>query len=403
MRRNVIIVAVLACLALASASWAAPPFGRFGGRPDGGNAGNGILRLYGWALDDDGVRYIDVLVDGVVAGRAVYGRSRPGVLEQFPTYPNADGAGWGFALDTTHYLNGLHTIQPRVKSLSGEVALLNAKVFQFFNDTHSLVPFGRIDFPEQGAELTGRCTLSSQRLWSVIDGNALDVGVQADDTGVGYVELLIDRALRANTKVDCVNDALRGGLTNCYGFETLGLETEYPQVKDAPHAGWRFAIDVGELVGSGKYARGSHLITIRAGDHSDQDANIAEFPVVFVCAEDQPNHAAVGEINYPFRGLLYGGVINIKGWALDLEGVLAVDIYIDGVFKGQATYGLTSPKTVLSRHPGIGGNAFAGYSFNFDTATISNGWHSIQVKVRDFLLVDHMIGEFPFRVANPNP
>jgi hypothetical protein len=290
-----------------------------------------------------------------------------------------------------------------VKSISGEVALLNALKFQFFNDTHSLVPFGRIDFPEQHAELFGRCNLNSPRLFSVIDGNALDVGVQLDDTGVGYVELLIDRALWANTKVDCTNSAPKGGLSDCYGFETLGLESEYPGVKDAPHAGFRFVIDVGTLIGSGLYTRGAHLLTIRAGDHADQDANIAEIPVFFGCSEDQPNHGSVGEILYPFRALLYGGVITIKGWALDLEGVLAVDIYIDGVFKGQATYGLTSPATVKSRHPSMAGNAFAGYSFDFDTRTISNGWHSIQVKVRDLQLIDHLIGEAQFRVGNPAP
>ncbi len=403
MRRNVIIVTVLACLALASVSWAAPPFGRFGGRPDGGNGANGILYLQGWALDDDGVRYVDILVDGVVDGRAFYGRGRPGVLAQYPSYPNADGAGFAYSLDTTHYLNGVHTVQPRVKSLSGEIALLNARTFQFFNDTHSLHPFGRIDYPQQHAELFGRCNLGSARLYSVVDGLALDVGVQPEDTGVGYVELMIDRALWANSKVDCVNSAARGGLSDCYGLESFQAEREFPGVKDAPHAGFRFVLDVGALIGGGFYTEGAHLLTVRAGDHADQDANIAEIPVVFRCAEDTPNHGALGEIQYPIKALLYGGVITIQGWALDLEGVLAVDVYIDGSFVGQATYGLTSPAIVASRNPSYPSSAFAGYSFNFDTRTISNGRHSIQVKVRDFLLVDHVIGEFDFRVGNPTP
>ncbi len=401
MRRNVIIVAVLACVALASVSWAAPPFGRFGGRPDGGNGANGILRLTGWALDDDGVRAVDFLVDGVVVGRAVYGRSRPGVLQQYPEFPNADGAGYAYSLDTTRFTNGLHTVQVRVTSVSGEVSFLNSRVFQFFNDTHSLVPFGRIDYPQAQLEMWGRCN-SGPPIYSVIDGYALDVGVQEEDTGVGYVELLIDRALWSNTRVNCNFVAAQGGLSNCYGMESFPIESEFPGVKNATHAGYRFVIDVGALVGSGFYARGNHLLTIRAGDHADQDANIAEQHVNFRCVEDLANQGAVGEIQYPIKALLYGGIISIKGWALDLQGVFAVDVYIDGVFRGQATYGLSSPAFVKSRNPSVPGHAFAGYSFDFDTTTLSNGRHTIEVKVRDFLLFDASIGKFDIRVGNPN-
>lgn len=402
MRRNVLIVAVLACLAFASASTAAPPFGRFGGQVGGGNGASGVMPLTGWALDDEGVRAIDILVDGAVAGRATHGRSRPGVLAQFPEYPGSDGAGWAYLLDTTHYLNGLHTIQARVQSISGEVTFLNARRFQFLNNPHNLAPFGDIDFPQQHAQLYGRCNLASQRHFSVIDGYALDVGVQEEDTGVGYVELMIDRALWANTKTDCAFDSPKGGLSDCYGLESFDVEREFPWLKDSPHSRYRFVIDVGELIGSGLYTEGTHLLTIRAGDHGDQDANIAEIPVNFRCSENVSNHGSVGEIVYPFRGLLYGGDIDVRGWALDIEGVLAVDVYVDGAFVGQADYGLLSPGTVASRHPSVLGHANAGYSFILDTTTLSNGRHSIQVKVRDFLLYYAVIGEFDIRVGNPN-
>ena len=401
MRRNVLIVAVLACLALASGSWAAP-FGRFGGQVGGGNGASGMMPLHGWALDADGIHSIDILVDGVVVGRAAYGRSRPAVLAQYPAFPNADGAGFAFMLDTTHFLNGLHTIQPRAKSVSGAVSFLNARTFQFLNNPHNLAPFGKIQFPQPHAQLFGRCNLASARHLSVIDGYALDVGVQEEDTGVGYVELMIDRALWANTQTDCEFSTPKGGLSDCYGLESFDVEREFPWLKDSPHSRFRFVIDVGELIGNGFYTEGSHLLTIRAGDHADQDANIAEFPVQFRCSENVANHGSVGEILYPFRGLLYGGDIDVAGWALDIEGVLAVDVYVDGVFVGQADYGLLSPGTVASRHPTVVGHANAGYSFILDTTTLSNGRHSIQVKVRDFLLYYAVIGEFDIRVGNPN-
>jgi hypothetical protein len=79
MKRKVILSAVTAALLAAVSAWAAPPFGSFGGIVGGGNSGTGLLPLHGWALDDDGIESVDVLVDGIVVGRASYHRARPGV------------------------------------------------------------------------------------------------------------------------------------------------------------------------------------------------------------------------------------------------------------------------------------------------------------------------------------
>src|SRR5436305_11435814 len=109
MKRNIVLVAiVVAVLALASAapSHAGQPFGSFGGRVGGGNALDGNAPLFGWALADSGVAAVDVLVDGIIDGRATYGRSRPGVTQLYPGFPNAALPGWVYNLDTTHYLNG---------------------------------------------------------------------------------------------------------------------------------------------------------------------------------------------------------------------------------------------------------------------------------------------------------
>ena len=99
----------------------------------GGNSGAGLLPLTGWALDDNGVLAVDILVDGLVAGRAAYGRARAGVAARFPGFPDSAHPGFGFQLDTTHYLNGLHTVAVRVKSRAGEVALLPPQPIYFNN------------------------------------------------------------------------------------------------------------------------------------------------------------------------------------------------------------------------------------------------------------------------------
>src|SRR4030095_2676405 len=131
MKRNVILSAVAAVLLASVPASAAPPFGSFGGIVGGGNSGAGLLPLHGWALDDAGVLAVDVLVDGLLAGRASYSRARAGVTAKFPGFPDSAAPGFAFELDTTHYLNGLHKVSIRVKSNAGEVVTLPAKTIRF--------------------------------------------------------------------------------------------------------------------------------------------------------------------------------------------------------------------------------------------------------------------------------
>jgi hypothetical protein len=403
MKRNAILGIVVLALALAGGTpaQAAPPFGQFGGIVGGGNSGAGLLPIHGWALDDDGVESVDIYVDGVPAGRANYGRGRPGVTQKFPNYPDSAAPGFAFQLDTTKYLNGHHKVEIRVRSRSGEVRFLNARTFEFLNNTHNLRPFGRIEFPQHQAELRGNCDLEDEaRRFSVVTGYAMDLGLTEEDTGVGYVELLVDRALFANTKSDCRFSAEEGGLSDCYGLRRLDLEPIFPHVKDAPHSGFRFVLDVGVLMTFFGYTPGTHLITIRAGDHADQVANVGEIAVTFMCDEDIANEDAFGDIFLPKNGLIYAGVVQVQGWALDWEGVNQVFVLVDGETQGQATYGLARPG-VSALFPGYPDSAAPGWTFSLDTTKLSDGRHDLEVLVRDDTGAETFIGKRQFTVSNP--
>src|SRR5436853_6606403 len=88
MKRNVILgtIAVALLALLPAPARAAAPFGSFGGKVGGGNGASGRLSLQGWALDDSGIAAVDILVDGIVVGRAQYGRARPQVAAQHPGF-----------------------------------------------------------------------------------------------------------------------------------------------------------------------------------------------------------------------------------------------------------------------------------------------------------------------------
>jgi Bacterial Ig domain len=416
MKRNVSLAAIaVALFALASApAQAAAPFGSFGGKVGGGNGASGLLQLQGWALAGGGVAAVDILVDGAIIGRAQYGRARPQVKVLYPGFPDSALAGFAYELNTTHFLNGSHTISARAKANDGSFTILApARVFQFSNNSHDLQPFGQIEFPSYGAQLFGNCDDSRTPVrYSVVSGYALDAGVQTQDTGVGFLELLIDGALLYNTKVDCQFDGRpngRGGYSNCYGLPRTDIDTLFPGLPDGPTAGFRFVLDIGALLSSpdpihgvpSLYQPGRHVLAVRAGDGFTV-TKIAEMPVTFSCDDFIDNESSFGAINIPRNGLLYSGTMQSVGWALDFEGVQYVNIFIDGVETGVATYGSTSPQ-ISSLYPSFPNSAAPGWTFAVDTTKLSNGTHFLEAFVRDTQNVDTLIGKRSFVVANPHP
>jgi hypothetical protein len=410
MKRKVILSVLAGFLLAVAPTLAAAPFGWFGGVLGAvDNGGSGIIPVAGWALDDNGVQSVDILVDGAVVGRAVYGMAWEGVSARYPSFPDSALPGFGYLLDTSHYLNGLHTVQPRVRSRAGEVALLEPQVIQFTNNEATLLPFGDIDFPKAQAELRGTCNFDplAPRRFSVIYGWALDAGVTPQDYGVGYVQLLLDRAVVADTDLDCTFNNVTGGLTDCYGLLRQDIEKQYPSLKDSPHSGFRFVLDIGALVTSPRpgfdppYNQGAHILTVRAGDHANNARNIAEIPVTFSCDQNNSNENSFGNIDVPRNGLIYSGTMTTTGWALDWEGVKQVFILVDGNFVGTAFYGIPRPDvTDLTFYPGYPNVSAPGWQFSFDTHQFSNGEHSLDVVVLDTPGVNVYIGKRRFVIGN---
>lgn len=389
------LVAVAAPNALAQGD---RPFGLIG-PIDGGNAASGVVALAGWALDDDGVDSVDVLVDGVVVGRALYGAARPDVAIVHPGFPNGGNAGFVFELDTTRFLNGLHVVGGVIEADNGERGFLTPMVLEVMNASALLAPFGEIRRPLPNAELFGNCNLADpQRRSTVVRGFALDVGMTDADTGVGYLELLVDGVIHANTRTDCAFIPATGGWTSCYGIRDFALEQIFPGVFNASHGGFRFVLDVGELIAGLGYAEGAHQISIRAGDVADQVEVIDTIPVTFRC-DDDLDEDAFGSIDLPVEGDFFGGVVMVTGWALDPDGVTQVQVFVDGSFVGNATRGFSRPE-VAADHPGLPQSASAGWSFALDTRALADGHHQLQVVVADPLGRTTVIGERPFLVEN---
>ncbi|WP_413307030.1 Ig-like domain-containing protein [Bacillus sp. 1P10SD] len=91
----------------------------------------GITNVSGWFLDPSGVSKIEVLIDGEIAGQAFYGDERVDVKNVFPEYNNGN-AGFHFALDTTRYIQGIHTLTVRETGKNGQIKLMPEITVTFF-------------------------------------------------------------------------------------------------------------------------------------------------------------------------------------------------------------------------------------------------------------------------------
>lgn len=89
--------AALAVSPTTSAAAQHPPFGFIDTPKEGDTVASGLW-CFGWALDDSGVARVDVFLDNGPAVAAGLGQPFPGVKEAYPTYPDSDKAGFGFAI-----------------------------------------------------------------------------------------------------------------------------------------------------------------------------------------------------------------------------------------------------------------------------------------------------------------
>jgi hypothetical protein len=118
---------------------AVKPFGAIDTPDQGGTAAGSAYVNFGWALTPqpntiptDGST-INVWVDGVPLGSPVYNKYREDVATLLPGYNNSDGAGGYFYLDTTAYMNGIHTIAWSVKDNAGNQDGIGSRYFTILN------------------------------------------------------------------------------------------------------------------------------------------------------------------------------------------------------------------------------------------------------------------------------
>jgi hypothetical protein len=384
----------------------------------------GVLTVYGWALDDTAVDHVDFLIDGqIIAGSvgsgapstAIYGIPRPDVQAAFPAVPNSLNSGFQANIDSTAFVDGIHILSVRAWDSLGASRDLGERTVQVINNGQLLAPFGAIEFPLDKASLLCQTIASSTGgfpspcspatcgpvlIPNFVNGWALDLGSRLDQGQVGYLELLIDGQIVANTRSDCVQ--LGQTLENCYGLNRPDIARLYSGYPNADNAGFNFTFfllrNAGDPTGIiaiylptsdpntqvlvGFTNTGAHSIAIRAGDVTETVTQFGAMSADVLCDQIHGDQPAFGDIDSPTNyEYIDGTAFQIIGWAWDLQGVTKVEVDVDGQVVGTATFGLFRPdvRAIDPRVP----TDYSGFSFVLDTTMLSNSAHDIVVYVTD--------------------
>ena len=100
---------------------------------------------------------------------------------------------------------------------------------------------------------------------------------------------------------------------------------------------------------------------------NDEAVNISDDPVLIKLENPIQNHKLTGSFF-------------VKGWAIGLENISGVSIYVDGTLHGQANYGVTR-NDIGSRYPQYSNSNNSG--FNMEVTGYKNGIHEVKVVATD--------------------
>lgn len=205
------------------------------------------------------------------------------------------------------------------------------------------VPFGYIDIPAESF---------------VTDGLLGIEGWALDDQGVTRVEVFLDGRSLGPAAV---------------GRPRPDVRQVFPSYPNAETSGYRLEASISPL------SSGTHLILVEVTDTAGQRTVLGPRAINLV---NGGNLAPFGFLDGPPPGAVAGNSLQIAGWALDDRGVSRVELWVDGLFMGRATYGVQRPDVGLV-FPGYPNNPLSGFSALLNTFGLTPGSHQLVIRIVD--------------------
>ena len=193
---------------------AVKPFGAIATPTQGGEASGAAYRNWGWALTPppnmiptDGST-MSVLVDGVSVGQQVYNLFRADIAALFPECLNANGAAAYYDLDTTAYVNGVHTIAWIATDNADNADGIGSRFFTIVNTSGSSVAASSSQAVIHLASELEALPLESSSLEAWVGFPEPKSGRRIrPDAGTGIIALTMEELSRLRLDLDPDSDA----------------------------------------------------------------------------------------------------------------------------------------------------------------------------------------------------
>lgn len=313
--------------------------------PTNGMTATGVISTSGWALStaaNDAVTSVSLLVDGKSLGNATYGAPRLDVCALHPASAGCPNVGWNSAINSSEFTNGTHVLEATVSTAAGH----RASISRSFVVSNPATGPGHI---------------------------SLDVPGTHSNPFLGTV-LFSGWALNTNTSVTSVSVTIDGAPYGqaTYGNARADVCAVYPGSPNCPNVGWSIVVNTTQLT-DGSHVIGVTEINADGSFYSSSNtftvANYSTADPMTIHLETPPNSTKVPLF----------GQIAFSGWAIDNDSALSgVTVAVDGIPVGTATYGITRAD-VCSVFTGRPGCPNVGFNFYFDTTTVANGIHTIDL------------------------
>jgi hypothetical protein len=323
--------------------------------PSPGDIQKGLISGKGIIYDVDGemsIRRLDVVIDGVAAGRALLRESRPDACAEasMTGCPNV-----GFSFGLTPSLQGIapgeHEIQLRATNSRGVIYTFPETPVKFHLESRDAPPVGRVEAPAAGAGISGTTTVRGY--------------AYSPDLRIARVDVLVDGVLFGRAAYGEMRPDICGGLD--------------PAPPGCPRIGFSYSLNTART--DLPLANGSHTVAIRVQDEGGRFIVLPE--TVTIVVDNGEALRPAGVLTSPRHNEKLSGTVRISGYAWSPDArITSVSLIIDAFNFTAIPYGSARSEECQAIGeprgcPGIG------FELDFDTRRLANGPHSIGIQVRD--------------------
>lgn len=336
---------------------------------------SGMVCISGWAVSRAPILSIQLLSDGRKIAGTLPGLSRPDVAERFPTYPNADRAGFLLTANlqsSDHDLKGIATIEILARDGALRRIVTTPQRVRQITLPQAVTPPPPVPALAPRAEIRPVSPAPEESA-------AADFPFYCD-----YVTLDTNGRFQASgwlvprqqvRRISVSFDAARHG-SAITGKPRPDVAKAYPDVPGSMQAGFELTTDLpGPLTGTQKVG-----LVVELDDDTEQSFEFNVDPVEPGTQPELQDHLGdavlmavdgmqieAGHARRPITGSFH-----LMGWAVARSGIARVEVYLDDVLLGHAYHGMRR-EDVGAAFPDHRNALLGGFAFAISARHLSTG------------------------------